>query len=95
MLRILCEHIETSFNLVVFVNKYRCISVTLLWYPRRIKYQIFKILLFHIIVSDDQNISLNFFEKDDSHFMLSHPSGVYFTAQRQYTAVLKMFTNLK
>ena len=45
------------------------------------------ILIIHIIVSYDQNISLIFYVKDGSHVRLWHPSCVYITAQRQYTAV--------
>ena len=53
------------------------------------------ILIIHIIVSYDQNISLIFYVKDRSHVSLLHPSYVYITAQRQYTAVQKMRTPLK
>ena len=48
------------------------------------------ILKIHIIVIYDQNISLIFYVKDGSHATLWHPSCVYITAQRQYTAVQKM-----
>ena len=52
------------------------------------------ILIIHIIVSCDQNISLIFFYvKDGSHVRLWHPSCVYITAQRQYIAVQKMRTS--
>ena len=53
------------------------------------------ILIIHIIVSYDQNISLIFYVNDGSHVRLRHPSCVYINAQRQYTAVLKMCTLLK
>ena len=43
----------------------------------------------------DQNISLIFYVKDGSHIRLRHPSCVYITAQRPYTAVQKMRTSLK
>ena len=36
-----------------------------------------------------------FYVKDGSHVRLRHPSCVYISAQRQYTAVLKMCTLLK
>ena len=52
-------------------------------------------LIINIIVSYDQNISLIFYVKDGSHVRLGHPSCVYTTAQRQYTAVQKMRTPLK
>ena len=45
--------------------------------------------MIHIIVSYDQNISSIFYVKDGSNFRLRHPSCVYITAQRQYTAVQK------
>ena len=48
------------------------------------------ILIIHIVVSYDQNISLIFYVKDGSHVRLWHPSCVYITAQRQYTAVQKI-----
>ena len=54
-----------------------------------------KILIIHIKASYDQNISLIFYVKDGSHVRLWHPSCVYITAQRQYTAVHKMRTPLK
>ena len=85
MLRILCVHIETSSLWAVFVNKDR--------YPERIT--AFIILIIHIIVSFDQNISMIFFVKGGSHVSLWHPSSVYFTAKRQYTVVQKMRTPLK
>jgi len=44
-------------------------------------------LIIHIKVSYDQNISWIFFVKDGSFVRLQHPSCVYITAQRQYTAV--------
>ena len=50
------------------------------------------ILIIHIIVSYDKNISLIFYVKDGSYVRLWHPSCVYITAQRQYTAVQKMCT---
>ena len=54
------------------------------------------ILIIHIVVSHDQNISLIFYVNDGSHVRLRHPSCVYISAQRQYTAaVLKMCTLLK
>ena len=54
------------------------------------------ILIIHIIVSYDQNISLIFLcEKWIPHVRLWHPSCVYITVQRQYTAVQKMCTLLK
>ena len=56
------------------------------------------ILIIHIIVSCDPNVSLISNVKDwshHSHVRLWHPSCVYFTAQRQYTSVLKMRTPLK
>ena len=59
-LRILCVHIETSSLWAEFVNKNRCISVLLLSEEvKSIKFVI--ILIIHIIVSYDQNISLIFF----------------------------------
>jgi len=59
------------------------------------KHLILIILIIHIIVSYDQNISLVFYVKDRSHVRLWHLSCVYITAQRQYTAVQKMRTALK
>ena len=53
------------------------------------------ILIIHIIISYDQNISLIFYVNNGSHVRLRHPSCVYISAQRQYTAVLKMCTLLK
>ena len=53
------------------------------------------ILIIHIIVSYDQNISLIFYVNDRSHVKLRHPSCFYISAQRQYSAVLKMCTLLK
>ena len=53
------------------------------------------ILTIHIIISYDQNISLIFYLNDGSHVRLRHPSCVYISAQRQYTAVVKMCTLLK
>ncbi len=50
------------------------------------------ILIIDIIISYDQNISLIFYVNDGSHVRLRHPSCVYISAQRQYTAVLKMCT---
>ena len=47
------------------------------------------ILIIHIIVFYDQNILLIYYEKDGSHVRLWHSSCVYFTVQRQNTAVLK------
>jgi len=40
------------------------------YYPRRIKALILKILIIHIIVSLDQIISLIFYVKDGSHVRL-------------------------
>ena len=56
---------------------------------------IVKILMIHIIISYDQNISLIFYVKDGSHVRLWHPSCVYITTQSQYTAVQKLRTPLK
>ena len=53
------------------------------------------ILIIHILIFYDQNISLIFLSEDGSHVKLWHPSFVYFIAQRQYTAVQKMCTPLK
>ena len=53
------------------------------------------ILIIHMIVCFEQNISFIFYVKDGSHVRLRHPSCVYISAQRQYTAVLKMCTLLK
>jgi len=47
------------------------------------------ILIIHIIVSYDKNISLIIYVKDGSHVRLRHPSCVSITAQWQYTAVQK------
>ena len=58
----------------------------------RIKALILIILIIHTIVSCDQNVSLISNVKDwshHSHVRLWHPSCVYFTAQRQNTAVKK------
>ena len=38
---------------------------------------------------------IDFYVKDGSQVRLRHPSCVYITAQRQYTAVQKMRTPLK
>ena len=54
------------------------------------KHYILIILIINIIISYDQNISLIFYVNDGSHVRLRHPSCVYITAQRQYTAVLKI-----
>ena len=51
-----------------------------------------KILIIHIIVSYDLNISLISYVKDGSHIRLRHLYCVYITAQRQYIAVQKMRT---
>jgi len=49
--------------------------------------------MIHIIVSNDQNISLIIYLKDDgSHVRLLHPSCVYITAQGKFTVVQKMRT---
>ena len=53
LLRILCVHIKTSFLWAVIVNKNRRISVSI-------------ILIIHIIVSYDRNISLIFYVKVDT-----------------------------
>ena len=56
------------------------------------------ILIIHIIVSCDQNVSLISNVKDwshHSHVRLWHPSCVYFTAQRQNTAVKNAYTSEK
>ena len=53
------------------------------------------ILIIHIIVSYNQHISLIIYVKDGSHARLWHPSCIYITAQRQYTAVQKMCTLLE
>ena len=53
-----------------------------------------KILIFHMIISYDKNISLIFFVKDGSHVRLRHPSCVYITAQRQYTLQYKRCIHL-
>ena len=53
------------------------------------------ILIIHIIVSYDQNISLIFYVKNRSHFRLWDPSCVYFTAHRQCAAVQKIRTPLR
>ena len=74
-----CLHIETSSLWAEFVNKNRCISVRLLF-----EEDILIILIIHIIVFYDQNISMIFYVKDGSHVRLWHPSCVYITAQRQY-----------
>ena len=52
-------------------------------------------LIIHIIVSYDQNISLIFYVKVWFNVRLWHPSCVYCTAQRQYTAVETIRTPLK
>ena len=79
--RILCAHIETSSLWVEFVNKNRCISV------RLVSVEVKSIDNYNIIASYNQNISLIFYVKDWSHVRLRHPSCVYISAQRQYTAV--------
>ena len=53
------------------------------------------ILIIHIIISYAQNIALIVYVNDGSHVRLRHPYCVYISAQRQYTAVLKMCTLLK
>ena len=60
-----------------------------------LEHLILMILIINIIVAYDQYISLIFYVKDGSHVRLGHPSCVYITAQRQYTAVQKMRTPLK
>ena len=75
-----------------FVNKNRCISVHLVSEEvKSIKFDNF----------DNSHNSflwpeyfIDFYVKDDSHARLRHPSCVYITAQRQYTAVQKMRTLL-
>ena len=86
-LHILCVHIETSSLWAEFVNKNRCIIVPLV---SEMGHLILIILIINIKVSYDQNISLIFYVKDESHVRLLHPSCVYITAQRQYTAVQKI-----
>ena len=89
---ILCVHIETSSLWAEFVNKNRCISVRLITsIPGGTKHLI---LIIHIIVSYDQNISKIIFVKMDPMSGCKHPSCVYFSAQRQYTAVQKIRTLL-
>ena len=75
-----------------FVNS-RCISVHLV--SEEVKSIKLIILINHIIISYDQNNSLIFYVKDGSHVRPRHPSCVYISAQRQYTAVQKMCTLLK
>ena len=94
LLCILCVHIETSSLWAAIVNKNRRISVCLVSEEDKKAFN-FDNLIIHIIVSYDQNISLIFYVKDGSHFRLWHPSCVYITTQRQYTAVQKMRTPLK
>ena len=89
----LCVHIETSSLLAEFLSKNRCISVRLVSVEDK-KHLIWIIWIIHIIVSNDQNISL-IFMLDGSHVRLRYPSCVYITAQRQYTAVQKMRSPLK
>ena len=67
----------------VLYPRKRCISVGIVSEEKH------NILIIYIIVSYDQNISLIFYVR------LRHPSCVYITAQRQYTAVQKMRTPLK
>jgi len=47
------------------------------------------------ICKQEYSISVRFYVKDGSHVRLRHPSCVYITAQRQYTAVQKMRSPLK
>ena len=52
------------------------------------------ILIIHIIVSYDQNISFIFFyEKDGSHVRLWHPSCVYITAQTVHCSTKDVYTS--
>jgi len=60
-----------------------------------LNHKILIILIIHIIVSYDQNISLIFYVKDESHVRFRHPSCVYITVQRQCTTIQKMRTPLK
>ena len=62
------------------VYKNRCISVCLV--SEKDKSNFLIILIIHIIVSFDQNISFIFYVNDGSHVRLRHPSCVYITAQR-------------
>ena len=51
------------------------------------------ILIIHIIVFYDQNISLILYVKDGSYLRLWHPSCVYITAQRQYKRCVHLWNN--
>jgi len=54
-----------------------------------LKHWILIILIIHIIVSYDQNISLIIYVKDGSHVRLRHSSCVYITAHWQYNCSTK------
>ena len=80
-LRILCVDVETSSLWALFINKNKCISVPLVYEKDK-----HLILIINIIVFFHQNISLIFLWKMGPK---CHSYFVYFTAQRQYTAVQK------
>ena len=90
-LRILCVHIETSSLWAEFVNKNRCISVRI-W--GELKHLILIILIIHIIVSYDQNISQIIFVKMDSMSgcdtsvlcLLFRPKTVHCSTKNAYTS---------
>ena len=86
-------HIETSSLWAEFLNKNRCISVRFV--SEEDKSIILIILIIHIVVCYDQNMSLHFYVKAWSHVRLRHPSCVYITTHRQYIAIQKMRTPLK
>ena len=59
----------------------------------RLKHWILKILIIDIIVSYEQNISLIFYVKDESHVRLRQPSFVYITAQTVHCSTKDAYTS--
>ena len=86
--------IGVAYTLRTYRNQFSLSGICKqVWVPqcsfsiRRVyKHRILLILIIHILVFYDQNISLIIYVKDGSHVRLRHPSSVYITAKRQYTA---------
>ena len=93
---ILCVHIETSSLCAKFLNK---IDVSVfVYYPRKKKafnFDNFDNSHDRFLWLDRPEYFIDNFYENRFHVRLWHPSCVYFSAQRQYTAVQKMCTPLK
>ena len=91
-LRIFYVHIETSSLWAEFVNKNRCISVRLVSEEvKELNFDNFD--NWHNSFLWPEYFFDFFYVQDGSRVRLRHPSYVYITAQRHYTAVQKMRTS--